>query len=172
MLTLMLLRHAKAVPQGNGSDADRALAKPGRVDAGRLGTHLGRHGPKPSAAMVSSAKRTVETFEIVAGALGATVMVQSEDALYNATPAQMRTIMQGAPASADCLLIVGHNPGIAEAALALAASGDRDQLQRMRDRFPPCSLAVVTFDVADWQAASAGGGQLQAFLTPDDLPEA
>ncbi len=169
MLTLMLLRHARAEAQSGDGDAGRALTAAGRSDAARLGVHLGRHGPVPALALVSAARRAGETFALVAEGLARAVPMQVEEGLYDAMPAQLRTTLQGVAADVGCLLVVGHNPGIAEAALALADGGDA--LERLRERFPPCGLAVVAFDAATWRDASAGGGRLQAFLTPDDLPE-
>jgi phosphohistidine phosphatase len=65
----MLLRHAKSdwpdVP-----DRERPLAKRGRRDAPRIGRWLRDHGYRPDAVVCSVARRTRQTWELVAPKLG------------------------------------------------------------------------------------------------------
>ena len=71
MRTLMLLRHAKAVPaDGKIRDHDRPLASRGQKDAPKIGAYMARHQLQPDRAIVSPSKRTRETWELMAPALG------------------------------------------------------------------------------------------------------
>ena len=169
MLTLMLLRHAKAEPLAQGDDFDRALTDQGKADAARLGGYLAKSGYVPTMAFVSAAKRTTQTFEIVTRATGSSIPVRYEDALFNATPAEMRGIVVDANAVPERLMIVGHNPGIMDAALGLVGDGDLTEIAQMRSRFPPCSTAIITFAAETWQDAFAGNGRLECFVMPEDL---
>lgn len=169
MLTLLLLRHAKAEPGGSTDDFERRLTDKGRADAERLGRHLKRIDHVPDAAMVSAARRTVETFEIVAGGTG--IPAAREPRLYNATPAQIRDAVAGAAEGTRRLMVVGHNPGLMEAATALAGEGDLPDLERLRGRFPPCGLAVLTFRGEEWDAVRPGAGRLEFVVMPEDLLE-
>ena len=67
------------------------------------------------------------------------------------------------------VLVIGHNPGIMEAAAALAQEGDICEIERLRGRFPPGGLAVIGFEAEDWPAACASGGRLDALVFPEDL---
>ena len=164
----MLLRHAKAV-QSRGNDFSRDLQDRGRADAQRLGANLGGRAILPDLALVSSSVRTRQTFEIVAAALGRSVTARYERDLYDATAGEMRDMLRGIDPAVRTLLVVGHNPGIADAATMLSRDGDQPELHRMRHRFPPCALAVVELEGEDWAEAAARGGRLDLFLLPEDL---
>lgn len=68
------------------------------------------------------------------------------------------------PGTVRSLLLIGHNPGLHELAVALA--GDDDE--RLKAEFPTASLAEFTV-AAPWGAVAAGGGRLVRFLSPRDL---
>ena len=168
MLTLYLLRHAKAAPLGAGGDFVRPLLDKGRKDAARLGAYLDGRGLRPTKALVSAATRTRQTFEIVDAALGG-VPVSYEDALFTDTATQVANRLRDTPVSQSDLMIVGHNPSIQEAAISLTRDGDITDLQRIRGSFPPCGLAILSFDTDDWPEARIIGGRLDLFVVPDDL---
>ena len=169
MLTLLLLRHAQAVAQGPGDDAERALTEGGSADAVRLGQFLADRDLRPDRALVSPALRTRQTLQGLEKGEGRAVPVAYEAVLYNATSTQMRGVLGGVRDDTRTLLLLGHNPGVMELALAIADDGDRQDFDAMRARFPPCSLAVITFDRESWEDARYGGGRLERFVTPDTL---
>ena len=169
MRTLILVRHAKAEPMGRGDDFDRPLTASGITDAGRLGTYLARVGHVPELALVSSAKRTMQTFDRLARRVGAPVPVDHSESLYNATAAELRGLVAKAESDIERLMIVGHNPGIMDAAVGLTSDGDLEELGRMRGRFPPCSAAILTFAGEDWRDVATGGGRLETFVMAEDL---
>src|ERR671920_1227598 len=84
---LVLLRHAKAEPGGDGvGDAERPLALKGRTQASRVGTALRAAGLQPDLALVSSALRTRQTWELARAHLDhADVRTQVRDELYEAS---------------------------------------------------------------------------------------
>ena len=168
MLTLLLLRHAKA-EGARGDDFDRALTDKGERDAGEVGDFLVEHRLVPSLALVSAAKRTSRTFELVSDRLEADIDLRREDVLYNAGEARILDLLGRIGPGPSVVMIVGHNPGIMEAAVALAREGDLAELDRLRGRFPPCGLAVLSFDVEDWPSACAAGGRLDALVFPEDI---
>ncbi len=168
MLTLMLLRHAKATPS-QGEDFARPLTDPGRTDAIGLGGWLRQAGLVPDLAIISSAKRTRQTFDAAVRGAGFTAPARFEDALFSATPDGLGDILRRVEGGFERILIVGHNPAIAELALSMAGNGDNLAIDRMRDRFPPCSLAVLTFEADRWPDVRVGAGRLRFFVTPDDL---
>ena len=168
MFTLILLRHAKAV-QSTGDDFARALTDAGGADAARAGATLRRHGLCPAVAMVSPAARTRQTFEAVAAAAERPIEAGFPDVLYEATVQTIRDLVGAIDGGAATALVVGHNPAIAESVVALARDGDLRAVDRLRAGFRPCSLAVLTFEAADWREAAHSGGHLDLLLTPDDF---
>src|SRR3954471_5950767 len=87
MRRLLLLRHAKAERlQPGGRDHDRALAERGRADARKLGAFLARHAFVPDRAVVSTAARTRETWQLLATAFEKAPPVTFDDRIYAGSP--------------------------------------------------------------------------------------
>ena len=168
MLTLLLLRHAKAEAPVRGDDFARDLTDKGERDAREIGEFLLAYHLKPDVALISTAARTSRTYELVAARIGAAATVFHEDRLYNADEARLVDRLAHVDPPAQCVLIVGHNPGIMDAAVTLAQEGDLGEIERLRGRFPPCGLAVLGFDAEDWADACASGGRLDALVFPED----
>jgi phosphohistidine phosphatase len=172
MKRLLLLRHAKAV-QGTGDDRARALTARGRSNAAALGAFLHRSGERPQAVLCSTAKRTVETWELVAAELGAPAQAEFLDQLYLASAKKIQSILRNAGDAAQTILAIGHNPGMEDCAAELArkpASKDEAwRLASLTEKFPTCGLAVLEFDVARWADVAAGTGVFVAFVRPKDL---
>jgi phosphohistidine phosphatase len=169
MLRLILLRHAKAVQHAGGSDRHRSLNRRGENDADRMGSYLAAEGLMPALAIVSDAARTRQTLERVLKGLAQPVSVRVEPKVYEAASSTLLAVLQAAPSEIDCLLLVGHNPGMAELALFLAGKGAPSSLARMRAKFPTCGLAVIDFEEAHWPALDFGSGVLERFVTPTDI---
>lgn len=67
---LLLVRHAKAVPKEESvEDIERALSESGRADAARTGRWLAESGFTPALVLVSPARRTRQTWQLMAPAL-------------------------------------------------------------------------------------------------------
>ena len=70
-------------------------------------------------------------------------------------------------------MLVGHNPGIHEVALALVDGRDRSAAAGLLDaRFPTAAAAVLEFDLDRWTEVAPGQGRLRHFIRPKDLPNA
>ncbi|MBV1702182.1 MAG: histidine phosphatase family protein [Hyphomicrobiales bacterium] len=168
MLRLMLLRHAKAVAdQGNGDHA-RALSPRGSADAAALGKALGLEYLVPELVLVSSATRTSMSAAQLLAQWPQAVAVKVTDNLYNASDEAVLAQVRGVDAHVRTLMVVGHNPAIAELALKLTGYGDRYAAVRMSQRFPPCAMAVLDFDTDQWQEVAFGKGRLERFVIPGD----
>ena len=168
MRRLILMRHAKA-ERGNGrADRDRPLDERGRAAAPRMGAYLAAEGLRPDTVLVSSARRTLETWEGVRAALDL-ADAESVSALYEAPASLILDAVRAASRTAACVLVIGHNPGIQELAEDLAGSGPEETLRTIALEFPTCALAVLDFDLADWTDVASGGGRLERFVRPGDL---
>ncbi|MDB5595671.1 MAG: phosphoglycerate mutase [Hyphomicrobiales bacterium] len=169
MRRLILLRHSKAAAQAGGGDFERPLTHRGRKDASRAGRALKEAGLLPDTSVVSNAKRTRETLERVLEEFGEKTPVHVESRLYNADVGALISALHKTPASVRTLLVVGHNPGIAELAETLAGTGDRYARARLQSSFPTSAFAVLDFDVDSWTEVDIGTGRLDRFVVPEDL---
>src|SRR3954470_731742 len=163
MRRLMLLRHAKTEHDSpSGHDQDRRLAGRGRLDAAVVGGWIGRNLPVPELVVVSTAVRAQQTWEIVRQAMQDTArgaapqsQVETMAEIYGAEPAQLLQIVRMAEASSPKhLMLVGHNPGMHELALALTGSGDAAAKKALEDNLPTTGLAVLDFAIEDWHEVS------------------
>jgi phosphohistidine phosphatase len=175
MRRLMLLRHAKTEHNApSGQDQDRRLDERGRLDAAAIGSWIGRHPPVPDAVLVSTAVRAHQTWEIAgeaikdtAGEPAARPRVEFLDDLYGAEPAQLLQIIRLAEVTdPKHLLVVGHNPGMHELALALTGSGDAAAKKAIEDNLPTAGLAILDFDTDDWGDVAFRRGKLVRFTSP------
>jgi phosphohistidine phosphatase len=170
MPRLLLLRHAKAERSQPGEgDVTRRLADRGRGDAAKVGLYMQAQGLLPSAAMVSPAVRTRETWELVARALKPAPQPVWDDRLYHASPLDILGVIQSAGGSAGTLLVVGHNPGLHEFAAGMIGSGDAGARQRLAEGMPTSALAVIDFTDESWEGLKPRTGRLQRFVTPKRL---
>jgi phosphohistidine phosphatase len=176
MRRLMLLRHAKTETDApSGKDQDRRLDDRGRSDAAEIGGWMTRHPPFPDSVLVSPAVRAHQTWEIAWQAMKKRVPepeVELVPELYGADPAQLLlTIREASTADPKTLMLVGHNPGMHELALALAGSGDAMGRRALADNLPTSGLAVFDFEIDDWADVAFRRGRLVQFVSPKLLKQ-
>jgi phosphohistidine phosphatase len=163
---LMLLRHAKSDwGDASLSDHDRPLAKRGRAAADRMGGHLRAEGPRPDLVLCSSARRTRETCERLALA---DVQTDFEDSLYGASDDELLARLRRLREDTGVVLLVGHNPGVQDLAIALSGPDLGEQAARMREKFPTGALAVFDLE-GGWADLAPGGTRLTTFVVPREL---
>ena len=119
MPTLYLLRHAKAEKAVKhawdpANDRNRPLSAGGIADAAAVGRWFRVHGLIPGVALVSPAKRTLQTWQIAAQALGATLPIRLEAGLYEASVADLLRLIRALPAEFTSAIIVGHDPSLSD----------------------------------------------------------
>jgi phosphohistidine phosphatase len=176
MRRLMLLRHAKTEANApSGRDQDRGLDDRGRRDAAEIGGWIARHPPFPDLVMVSPAVRAHQTWDIAWQAMKDFVpepRVELVPELYGAGLSQLLQIVREASvADPRRLMLVGHNPGMHELALALSGSGDHVGRKALADNLPTSGLAVFDFAVDDWTDAAFRRGRLVQFVSPKLLKQ-
>jgi len=175
MRQLLLLRHAKSSWDDPGlPDHARPLNARGRRAAAAMARAMRELDLAPEVVLVSSARRTLQTLEALAP-LPDSPIVEPMDALYLAPWEKLLELVRGVPETARSALVVGHNPGLHELALALAgaaamAGGSGLAARRLAEAYPTGALAE--FSVATpWRLLEPGGGRLVRFVAPSDLPE-
>jgi phosphohistidine phosphatase len=168
MRRLLLLRHAKSDWSKGMLDVERPLARRGTEAAPRMAAYLEDEQLFPDFALVSSARRTRQTWDLVQPALGE-VAVQFEPRIYEAPAERLLAVLREVDPDIRTLLLIGHNPGMADLAKLLIGHGDRYAFARMTQKFPTTGLAVIDFAVEDWAAVRSGAGRLDRFVTPKSL---
>jgi phosphohistidine phosphatase len=168
MRRVYLLRHAKSSwKDGSLADRERPLAGRGRKAARAMAGHLEDEGIRPDLVLCSPARRTRETLERIEDALGDGIEARFEDALYGATEATLLRCLNALPDEVDSVMLIGHNPGLEDLAMALASQGA--ELDRLREKFPTAALATIDLPADRWSAVERGRGELVAFVRPRDL---
>jgi len=107
-----------------------------------MGRVLADAGFSPDLVLVSSARRARETWEEAAPAFPG-VAVEISRSLYLASPDHLAHTVDATGDTADCLMIVGHNPGLHELAIAFAGAGALEEPTQL-DSFPTASAAVFS----------------------------
>jgi phosphohistidine phosphatase len=176
MRQLLLMRHAKsswddvALP-----DRDRPLNARGRKAAATMRAAIQDLGLLPDMILVSPACRTMQTLEAL-DPWDETPLIEPTDSLYLADPTQILAALHGVPETVRSVMVLGHNPGLHDLALALTgpASGSAGRgtaEQALSEGFPTAALAEFTIAGAWWDLRD-GGGRLVRFLTPKMLEAA
>ncbi|MEM9381260.1 MAG: histidine phosphatase family protein [Planctomycetota bacterium] len=115
MKSLYVLRHGKSDWGTSArSDFERPLAARGVASAGLVGRFLASIGEVPSIVVASAAVRAAETARIAIAEGGWSTDLVHEPDLYGASAEQMLRAARSAPASAERVLVVAHEPGCSE----------------------------------------------------------
>ncbi|GAB3712579.1 SixA phosphatase family protein [Mariniluteicoccus flavus] len=138
---LILMRHAQAVDFAPGRpDSERALTDRGHDQAREVAAFLASKDIHVDHALVSAALRTRQT----AADLGLDCPVEHLDRLYNASESTILEAVAEAPADADTLLVIAHNPGIHAATLELADVAGHPDGARLAHSFPSATAVGLT----------------------------
>jgi phosphohistidine phosphatase len=176
MRQLLLLRHAKSSWDDPAlSDHARPLNARGRRAASAMAQAMRELGLAPDIVLVSSARRTLQTLESLTP-FDDPALIEPMDALYLAPWRGMLAAIQEVPETARSLLVIGHNPGLHELAMALAGIDEgigamgrgSATARRLSEGYP--TGALVEFSIASpWHLLEPGGGRLIRFIQPRDL---
>lgn len=166
MRTLVLLRHAKAEPEGNLGDAQRPLSGQGRRQAGDVGRVLADRIGQFDAILVSAALRTTETAKLVVAGLPDPPASQVSQDLYGAGPRQVLDLLAELPEDVSRVLVVGHEPTMSS--LAAILGGNRDPLTAQVSFGIPTSTAVVLDVPVAWSELERGAATLREVIEPAD----
>ncbi|TXR46326.1 CHAD domain-containing protein [Phyllobacterium endophyticum] len=169
MCRLILLRHAKSSWPENIADHARPLAKRGRRMSQLIGRYMAQEHLLPDFAVVSTACRAQQTWELLHAGLGQAVDRHDEPRIYDASANTILDVIKETPALINVLVIVGHNPALQELALKLVGKAPRSELSRLTRRYPPGGLVVIKFDVNRWSHVKKGHGCLERIETPKSI---
>jgi phosphohistidine phosphatase len=164
---LVLLRHAKSDWPSGVPDKERPLGKRGRAEAPEVGRWLAATGVLPDIALVSPARRTRETWQLVAAQLDVQVTTRVEDEVYSGGLLGSLELLRGLDEQVRTALVVGHNPTTESLALLLDdGTGVADDRARMAGKYPTGGLAVLHLQVPQWSDLDESTARLMAFAVP------
>jgi phosphohistidine phosphatase len=159
MFQLILLRHAKAEPDGGDEgDHGRRLTDRGRRNAGLMGRFLERAELVPDLALSSTAARARETAHLAIEAGRFEVSLRETRALYNSTVERTLGVLRAIEDDYATVLLVGHEPTWSELASALIGGA--------RMRLPTAGVVVLELDIDSWSEIAPGSATLQGLVTP------
>jgi phosphohistidine phosphatase len=142
---LTLMRHGDAHWKDPGlPDIERPLSRRGNAAAEAMGRRLLELELVPDLLLMSPAKRTLQTAEIVARELSMPQrLLRREDALYLASAADILKVVQGTGPRVEHLMVVTHNPGVSELIQQLAGDAAGGGMGT-------AAVCSMTFEAADW----------------------
>lgn len=141
---LTLIRHATADQDAGVRDFERPLNRKGQGEAQEMAKRLNERGLVPDLILVSSATRTRETADAFAKILGvAARLLQADDSLYLADGEHILSTIRAVGPRVGHLMVIGHNPGISAAAIALAP-------ETVNSDLPTCGSLTMTVSCSTW----------------------
>ncbi len=158
MLRVIIMRHAQAqLEQYGKNDRERTITMAGmhEIDAMRQQIHGKLEGV--SLIMCSNARRTRQTLDGIKPVLPNSAQILYDDSLYNASVDCLWHKIQTISPLHKSIMILGHNPGVAQLVNAVDTSITR--------AFPTCSVAVCDSSVEKWHEVSPYNMTLTSFLS-------
>ena len=164
MKTLLLLRHAKSSWKDTDvADHDRPLNARGKDDAPRMGKLLRQQTLTPEVIVSSTATRARRTADAVADRCAFDGSVHLEPRLYLAAPGAILEVLRQVGGDAKRVLVVGHNPGLAELLVRLTGKVEM---------FPTAALAQIQLPIDGWkELRSSTRARLVKLWRPRELKQ-
>ena len=163
MKTLLLLRHGRAQRDQDSPNSDKArrLIEQGRREAAEMGGRLTNIAARLDGVLSSDAERALETARITASEAGFSGQVRVEPDIYSADVDTLLGVVRGLPDAEECVLLVGHNPGLEYLAALVAQEGTPEP------SLPTGGLVHLSFDAVRWRDVRPGAGRLLGVYGPE-----
>ena len=163
MKMLLVMRHGKAEEGAPRGDKVRVLVERGEREALMMGALMKEEGLELDGVVSSDAARARSTAEIAAKAAGFGGAIRFDAEIYGAGLDDLLGVVKGLPDDWRCVLLVGHNPGMEDLAMALAEEG-ADLVQ-----LPTAGVARLELKRAKrWKEVREGLGVLVEVYRPKD----
>jgi phosphohistidine phosphatase len=170
MHMLHLLRHAKSSWKEEVEDHERRLNRRGREAARRVGFALPVIG-KLDLILCSSARRTRETMELVFAEFAVRPRSVVDDELYEASKDELMSRLRRLPEDIGNVLLIGHNPGLHELAMAIANTNTAGFRALSSGKFPTAARASFRL-LEPWSAFGRSRCELVDYVTAESLRSA
>jgi phosphohistidine phosphatase len=169
MHMLHLLRHAKSSWREEVKDHERALSRRGREAARQVGHALPAALGTLDLVLCSSARRTRETLELIVAEFAVRPRSVFENELYEASKDELRDRLRRLGEEVGNVLLIGHNPGLRDLAIAIADTNTAGFRTLSSGKFP--TAARASFRVPEpWSNFGRLRCELVDYVTADSLP--
>ena len=168
MHLLHLLRHAKSDRDEGVEDHERSLSRRGREAARRVGESLPAALGAIDLVLCSTSVRTRETAELVLSGFAMPPPIRFEDALYLAGRAALMRCLSQLDESLGTVMVIGHNPGLHELALALAETDSPRYEALASGKFPTTVRASFSIE-QPWTNLARSRHALTDYVTAKSL---
>ena len=161
MLTLYLLRHAKASwGDATQPDLERTLTNQGRETCATIAEFIREKDIDFAHILVSTAVRTRETIELINDKAKLHCEVHYDERIYEASVSQLLEIISEVDNDRESVLLVGHNPGI-EGLISL--------LTREQHHVPTATFAKIKLETTKWSELLTSKGTLDWIVRPREI---
>jgi phosphohistidine phosphatase len=163
MKILYLLRHANAAPATPPamSDFDRTLSGVGVRQARLVGRYMQENRLVPDFIHASAAVRTTQTARIIMGGIFGTAIEQVannfDQELFNAPEEKLLAAIQATGNDRRTLMLVAHNPGVADLAFTLGKV----------NHYEPGTLSIFRAKCDSWADFSPQTAKLEKVFVPE-----
>ncbi|MCL6414534.1 histidine phosphatase family protein [Aestuariirhabdus sp. Z084] len=162
MKQLLILRHAKSSWSHPGlPDIERPLNKRGERVAPLMAGWIYQQFPQLSLILSSPANRALTTAHSVMNAYSHRPKLEVEHSLFHASAHQILQVIIDYAETQDCIMTVGHNPGLE----SFVSSLDAD----FCDPIPTAALVVIDCDISDWSELKQSECQVHSLYLPRQL---
>jgi len=163
---LIVMRHCKsAYPQGV-EDHDRPLNDRGVRDSKAACQWFAQQQFPVDGAWISSAARAQETWSGIEEGVRTAAEPRFDQVtvpeLYEASVDRMLTLLTEATAS--CLLVVAHNPGIEQLIMRVIDRDAHGWLSHISEKYPTGAVCVLRLH--DWASLRRGDAELMTYAVP------
>ncbi len=164
MKTLLLMRHAKSSWEDESlKDHDRPLNRRGRNAAPRMARWARHQDCLPDQIISSTALRALSTAQLFVDHSQPSIELLTDKRLYHAAPEDMAEVSRELAIDADCLMLVGHNPGMQSFVSAL--TGEWESM-------PTAALARIAVPIDQWLEFQVSDDcELLDIWRPKEIPE-
>ncbi len=153
-MKLFLMRHAEAEINHDKIDAQRCLTAHGKSQAINVGQFL-KEKYQIDKMLVSSAKRTTETFECMQDIIKCK-KYEFLSELYNPNTQTILNIIAKQPNEYKNLLVISHNPSIFKAGLKLLNVNSPAYDILLERAMPPANIIILDFEAMNnWSKLSS-----------------
>jgi len=170
MHRLHLLRHAKSDRDAAVDDHERPLSRRGREAGRRVGKSLPSALGTIDLVLCSPSLRTRETAELVLAGFASPPRVLYEKALYLAGRAALLRRLSRLDESLGAVLVIGHNPGLHELAVGLAANDSSPYEVLAGGKFPTAARASFAIEGA-WADLARTRHKITDYVTAKSLQD-
>jgi Phosphohistidine phosphatase SixA len=134
-----------------------------------MGEEMAERALAPELVVCSTSTRTRQTLErwLMASKMAPEIIFAKD--LYHASPSVMLDIVKKIAPGHGSVMLLGHNPGMEQFAMQIAADLSSKAAKSMMEKFPTAALAVFDLPNKSWADMEPGTGTLTCYLTPRQL---